>query len=234
MSGFIRFNERIPLQSSSFNATKAGAALDIISYYHINDHGSSLCTILRRYKEIAIYYLNKKFLEYETRYTPLERAFIALIYATKKLRHYLQAHTTNLVSRLDPIEYSFEKTILRERIVRWHAILQKYVKGKAIYEVLADGPISGNEFDDDFPDEHIFCLSTSQWKMYFDEAFNGRGNGAGVLLIDGVHIPFTVKLSFPTTNNTAKYEACIYGIKATLADGAKNLTVYGDSYLIIS
>ncbi|XP_021746857.1 uncharacterized protein LOC110712709 [Chenopodium quinoa] len=61
------------------------------------------------------------------------------------------------------------------------------------------------------------------------------GNGAGVLLIDpyGVHIPFVVKLSFPTTNNTAEYEACMYGIKAALA-GAKNITVYGDSYLIIS
>ncbi|XP_021767689.1 uncharacterized protein LOC110732084 [Chenopodium quinoa] len=161
-------------------------------------------------KDIAIYYLNKKFLEYETRYTPLERACIALIYATKKLRHHLQAHTTYLI---------FES-----------------VKGRAISEALADGPISGDEFDDDFPNEHIFCLSTSQWKMYFDGASNRRGNGAGVLLIDpyGVHIPFAVKLSFPTTNNTAKYEACIYGIKAALAAGAKNLIVYGDSYLIIS
>ncbi|XP_021746652.1 uncharacterized protein LOC110712496 [Chenopodium quinoa] len=72
--------------------------------------------------------------------------------------------------------------------------------------------------------------------MYFDGALNRRGNGAGVLLIDpyGVHIPFAVKLSFPTTNNTAEYEACIYGIEAALAAGARNLTVYGDSYLIIS
>ncbi|XP_021716720.1 uncharacterized protein LOC110684590 [Chenopodium quinoa] len=196
-------------------------------------------------KEITIYYLSKKFLEYETRYTPLERACIALIYATKKLRHYLQAHTTYLVSRLDPIKYIFEKPILSERIARWHAILsefdiqcvnQKSVKGRAISEALADGPISGDEFDDDFPDEHIFCLSMSQWKMNFDGASNRRGNGVGVLLIDpyGVHIPFAVKLSFPTTNNTAEYEACINGIKATLAAGAKNLTVYGDSYLIIS
>ncbi|XP_021714970.1 uncharacterized protein LOC110682927 [Chenopodium quinoa] len=174
-----------------------------------------------------------------------ERACIALIYVTKKLRHYLQAHTTYLVSRLDPIKYIFEKPVLSERIARWHAILsefdiqcvnQKSVKGRAISEALADGPISGDEFDDDFPDEHIFCLSTSQWKMYFDGASNRRGNGAGVLLIDpyGVHIRFTMKLSFLTTNNTAEYEACIYGIKAALTAGAKNLTVYGDSFLIIS
>ncbi|XP_021752865.1 uncharacterized protein LOC110718341 [Chenopodium quinoa] len=170
-------------------------------------------------KEIAIYYLSKKFLEYETRYSPLERACIALIYETKKLRHYLQAHTTYLVSRI---------------VIQ--CVNQKSVKGRAISEALADGPISGDEFDDDFPDEHIFCLSTSQWTMYFDGASNRRGNGAGVFLIDpyGVHIPFAVKLSFPTTNNMAENEACIYGIKAALAAGAKNLTVYDDSYLIIS
>ncbi|XP_056685490.1 uncharacterized protein [Spinacia oleracea] len=209
-------------------------------------------------REIAIYYLSKKFLDYETRYNPLEKACIALIYATKKLRHYLQAHTTFLISRLDPIKYIFEKPILTERFARWHAILsefdiqcvnQKSVKGRAISEALADGPISGDEFDDEFPDEHrknkstcgidlAFVVSNRLiwWKMYFDGASNRRGNGAGVFLIDpyGIHIPFAVKLSFPTTNNTAEYEACIYGVKAALAAGAKYLTVYGDSNLIIS
>ncbi|XP_021763626.1 uncharacterized protein LOC110728260 [Chenopodium quinoa] len=189
-------------------------------------------------KEIAIYYLRKKFLEYETRYTPLERAYIALIYATKKLRHYLQAHTTFLISRLDPIKYIFEKPILSEIFATEfdiQCVNKKSVKGRAISEALADGPISGDEFDNDFLDEHLFNINTSQWKMYFDGASNRRGNGAGVLLIDPheVHIPFSIKLIFPTTNNTAEYEACIYGVKAALAAGARNLIVYGDSNLII-
>ncbi|XP_021854133.2 uncharacterized protein [Spinacia oleracea] len=112
----------------------------------------------------------------------------------------------------------------------------KSVKGRAISEALDDGPISGDEFKDDFPDDNIFTINVSKWKMYFDGASNRKGNGAGVLLIDphGIHIPFAVKLSFPTTNNTAEYEACIYGIKAALAAGAKHLTMYGDSNLIIS
>ena len=44
--------------------------------------------------ERAIYYLSKKILEYETRYTPLEKACLALVWATRKLRHYLLAHST--------------------------------------------------------------------------------------------------------------------------------------------
>ncbi|XP_056691950.1 uncharacterized protein [Spinacia oleracea] len=92
---------------------------------------------------------------------------------------------------------------------------QKSVKGRAISEALADGLILGDEFDDNFLDEHLLNIGISRWKMYFDGAFNRRGNGAGVLLIDpyGIHIPFAVKLSFPTTNNMAEYEACIYGVK---------------------
>ncbi|XP_021717454.1 uncharacterized protein LOC110685264 [Chenopodium quinoa] len=131
----------------------------------------------------------------------------------KKLRHYLQAHTTYLVLRFDPIKYIFEKPILSERITRWHEILSKFdikcvnqnsVKGRAISEALPDGPISGDEFDGDFLDKNIICLSTSQWKMHFDEASNRRSN------------------------------ACIYGIKAALGAGAKHLMVYDDSYLKIS
>ncbi|WP_255970182.1 ribonuclease H family protein, partial [Klebsiella pneumoniae] len=33
--------------------------------------------------ERAIYYLSKKMLEYETRYTPLEKACLALVWATR-------------------------------------------------------------------------------------------------------------------------------------------------------
>ena len=42
------------------------------------------------------------------------------------------------------------------------------------------------------------------------------------------------KLDFKVTNNVPEYEACIYGVEAALAVGAKDLLVYGDSLLIIS
>lgn len=72
--------------------------------------------------------------------------------------------------------------------------------------------------------------------MYFDRACNRRGNGAEFLLVDpeGVQILFVVKLDFPTTNNIAEYEAFIYGVEAALVVGARYLTMYGDSNLIIS
>ncbi|XP_019105480.2 uncharacterized protein LOC109135213 [Beta vulgaris subsp. vulgaris] len=196
-------------------------------------------------KEVDIYYLSKKFLEYDTRYTPLEKACVSLVYATRKLRHHLQAHTTYMISRLDPIKYLFEKPILSERLARLHAMLsefdiqcvsQKSVEGRVISEALAEGPVSRDEYDDAFPDEYLCFIDNPQWCMYIDGASNRRGNGASVLFVDpdGVYIPFAFKLDFLTTNNTATYEACIYGVKAALVAGARHFTVYGDSNLIIS
>ncbi|RDY12896.1 hypothetical protein CR513_02253, partial [Mucuna pruriens] len=63
-------------------------------------------------KEHAIYYLRKKFTDYEMRYFPLERTCCALAWATQWLRHYMLSHTTWLVSKLDPIKYIFKKPTL--------------------------------------------------------------------------------------------------------------------------
>ena len=76
--------------------------------------------------EKAIYYLSKKMLEYETCYTPLEKAYLALVWATRKLRHYLLAHSVISVSRLDPIKYLFEKPALIGRLARWLLLLFEF------------------------------------------------------------------------------------------------------------
>ena len=76
--------------------------------------------------EKAIYYLSKKMLDYETRYTSLEKACLALVWATRKLRHYLLAHSVILVSRLDPIKYLFEKPTPTGRLARWLLLLSEF------------------------------------------------------------------------------------------------------------
>ena len=72
--------------------------------------------------------------------------------------------------------------------------------------------------------------------MYFDGATNQNGSGIGVLLISpkGVHIPFSGRFNFPTTNNVTEYEACIMGLHVALGLEVKELEVYGDLTLIIS
>ena len=56
-------------------------------------------------KERAIYYLSKRMLEYETRYIVIERYCLALVWATRRLRHYMTEYSVHLVSCLDPLRY---------------------------------------------------------------------------------------------------------------------------------
>ena len=70
-------------------------------------------------KEQAIYYLSKKFTDYESKYSSLEKMCYALAWAAQRLRQYLLYHTTWLIARLYPIKYIFEKPSLFGRIARW-------------------------------------------------------------------------------------------------------------------
>ena len=70
----------------------------------------------------------------------------------------------------------------------------------------------------------------------FYGASNALDNGIGVVIIspEGCHTPFTVRLCFNCTNNMAKYEACIMGLKAAIDLGIKSLRVFRDSTLVVS
>lgn len=77
-------------------------------------------------KEHAIYYLSKKFTDWETRYSMLENACCALAWAAKRLRKYMITHTTWWISKMDLIKYIFEKPVLTGRITRWQMLLSEY------------------------------------------------------------------------------------------------------------
>ena len=196
--------------------------------------------------ERAIYYLSKKFIQYETRYTELEKTCLALVWASKKLRHYLLAHTVHIVSQLDPLKYMFEKPALSGRLSRWLVMLsefdlkfmpEKTIKGRAVAEFLAEHA-TNEETTEAYllPDEELLMIRDDYWTLYFDGASNQKGCGVGVLLVspEGAHIPISVKLDFEATNNTAEYEACIVGLEAAVSLGVKHLQVFGDSSLKIN
>ncbi|XP_071918759.1 uncharacterized protein [Coffea arabica] len=180
-------------------------------------------------KEQAIYYLSKKFTQYEANYSFIEKSCCALAWAAQKLRHYLLSHTTYLISRSDPLKYLLEKPMLTGRLAKWQIILsefdivftsQKAVKGQAIADHLAENPR-----DDDyqplrtyFPDERVLFVGAAddiseqspEWRLFFD-----------------------AKLQFACTNNMAEYEACIFGLEMALEMEIKELIAFSDSDLLV-
>ena len=163
-------------------------------------------------------------------------------------------HTIWLIAKLDPIKFIFEKPSLSGRIARWQVLLSEFdilyvsqnaIKGSAIADFLVER--ANEEYEPmsfDFPDEDLMTVLQIEkeesseedgWKMYFDGASNALGRGVRTVLIspEGNHYPFTAKLSFDCTNNVAEYEACVMGLQAAIEKKIKELTVYGDSALVI-
>ena len=201
-------------------------------------------------KERAIYYLSKRMLEYECKYIMIERLCLALVWATRRLRHYVTEYSILLVSRLDPLRYLFDRPVLTGRLMRWLVLLtkfdiqymtQKSVKGSIVADHLASLPVSDDRpIDYDFPDEQFISMtSITGWQLYFDGLVNKSGFGIGILLISpqGDHIPISIRLVFSghhrLTNNMVEYEACITGLETALDLGIRQLEIHGDSNLVI-
>lgn len=92
----------------------------------------------------------------------------------------------------------------------------------------------------DFLDEQILYIGVEQtklvqWKMCFDRTVNQKGNSVRAALISrtGALIPIVVRLCYPCTNNIAKYEACIIGLKVVIDLGITELEVFSNSPLVI-
>jgi len=71
--------------------------------------------------------------------------------------------------------------------------------------------------------------------LYFDGYKSQEGSGAGCILIDqkGKHDFLSYRLEFECTNNTAKYEALVQGLKKAMDMNLKELKVFGDSKIVI-
>ena len=159
-------------------------------------------------KERAIYYLIKRMLEYERRYVMIERLCLTLVWASRRLWHYMIEYSVHLISHLDPLRYLFDRPALTSRLMRWFILLtefdiqyvsQKSIKGTIVVDHLVSLLISeGRPIDDDFPDkEFVAMIGLSGWHMYFDNAANHLGYEIGVLLISpqGDHILSLVRLA---------------------------------------
>ena len=55
-------------------------------------------------KENEIYYISKKMMAYEKKNLALEKTCVALVWATRKLRHYMLAFKVLLIARMDPLK----------------------------------------------------------------------------------------------------------------------------------
>ena len=129
--------------------------------------------------EQPVYYISCALKDAETHYPRAERACLAIVYASQRLRHYLLAYEVWLMTKSHAIKALLQQPILSDRISQWLLQLSQYdlriripraVKSQPIADLLAQFP-GEEEFPlgDEVPGEVAIAEEVrEQWVMKFD------------------------------------------------------------------
>uniref|UniRef100_A0A2N9FI93 Integrase catalytic domain-containing protein n=1 Tax=Fagus sylvatica TaxID=28930 RepID=A0A2N9FI93_FAGSY len=199
--------------------------------------------------EKPIYYVSRALRDAETRYSGAERACLALIYASQRLRHYFLAHKIQLITKSHPIRSLLHRPVLSGRLAQWLLQLSQYeittetptaIKSQAIVDLLAqfpgeDSSSISHQVPGEIGEVLLAGLVDSTWTLKFDGSSTSNSSGAEIVLMreDGETIAKSFKLDFSCSNNASEYEAYITGLVIAHEMGIKHLRVIGDSNLII-
>ena len=84
--------------------------------------------------------------------------------------------------------------------------------------------------------EVICCVDCYPWKVFVDGASSAMGAGARIVIItlEAIRPEHSFRLGFRASNNKAKYEALLAGLRAILGMGAWEVEIHLDSRLVFN
>jgi ribonuclease HI len=197
-----------------------------------------------------VYYVSEVLHEAKARYLETHKLIYAILVASRKLRHYFQAHRVVVVTSF-PLKAILHNSNTTGNITKWAAELAEFqldfqphhaVKSQVMANFIVEwtrsssapgGPDPDSDPTPVKPGAPVF--TEPHWTLFFDGSARQQGGGAGVVLVDpsGDQVKCMVHLEFKATNNMAKYEALIFGLSVVLSLGIHQLLVKGDPQLII-
>ena len=114
--------------------------------------------------------------------------------------------------------------------------LRTSIKGQALTDFLVECSWTDDPPVDE-PETPSFESADlgSVWVIHVDDVSNAQESGAGMILtgLDGFHTEYALRFSFEATNNQVEYEVLLTGLKLVEQLGAKHLTVFIDSQLVV-
>ena len=119
----------------------------------------------------ALYYLSRRLVSTEHRYSLVEKECLAVMLIVQKLHYYLLSNTVYLISRINFVKVLVTKTgPLNARLAKWSIILslfdiryipQKAIKGQALVDFLTVHPLPrDSSLRDDLADEPFYNVET--------------------------------------------------------------------------
>ena len=73
-----------------------------------------------------IYYLSRRLIDAETRYSAVEKLCLCLYFSCTKLRHYLLSAVCTVICKDDVVRYMLSMSIMSGRIGKWILALSEF------------------------------------------------------------------------------------------------------------
>ncbi|KAK4383251.1 hypothetical protein Sango_2794000 [Sesamum angolense] len=183
-------------------------------------------------KQMPIYYVSKVLNGAKGRYAPIKKIALALVVTARRLRPYFltscqSQYKSTIEANIGKTRYFLKFGEIGRGIKRIRHLIPTTNNDKS-------SSLSGFRFQDS---KNIFGghPKIEKWLLHMDESSTIQGSGAGVVITspNGEDLEFAVKFGFKASNNEAKYEALLIGMKMAHELGARHLVAYSDSQLVV-
>ncbi|GJU99068.1 reverse transcriptase domain-containing protein [Tanacetum coccineum] len=168
-------------------------------------------------QQMPIYFVSRALLTPEVNYNPIEKLFLALVHATRRLRRYFQAYPVVVVMD-QPIKQIMSRPENTRRILKWKFELEEFdityrPRTSIRDQILADF-IAKRPDKEDPPIETTEEVTSEPWTLFTDGSSCIEGSGAGFILTspEGEEFTYALRFKFDASNNEAEYEALVAGI----------------------
>ncbi|GKB88847.1 reverse transcriptase domain-containing protein [Tanacetum coccineum] len=176
----------------------------------------------RKGRQCPVQYVSKTLNEAERNYAVMEKLTLSLIHMTRRLRRYFEAHPVKVITD-QPIKHILDNTKTSEK-------LGKYVVELGVYNIsfMPRNAVKGQVLAD-------FLLEAQEGEKE-ELASSLKGSRAGLILIgpSGIKYTYALRLTFPSTNNEAEYEALLAGLRIARKINISSIEVKVDSKLVAS
>ena len=206
---------------------------DLFLYFAVSPTVVSAALIREENKiPLSVYYICQAFQGAEARYPRIEKITFALIMASRKLRPYFQANPI-IVMMDQPIKKAMSKPEVVGWVVQQAIKLSQFdvqyhpwtaIKAQALANFITE--FTALEHEDN---------QEELWAIHTDELSTQKRGEVGVIITSPKEDIWKhgVQLKFPVSNNEAKYEAILTGLRIAQALGAQNILLRSDSQLVI-
>ena len=182
-------------------------------------------------KQFPIYFVSEALLGAKLNYSEFEKISYTVVMASRKLKHYFQAHRIKVLSA-QPLEALFHNSEAIRRIRKWATELKEFVvdfehrsaiKSQALADFIVDWTPAAYDT--------IMQFEEPIWTVHCDGAWGMTGVVIAAILMPpkGPKLRYAARLEFLTTSNIAEYKVMLLGLQKLRMLGVRRCIVKSDS-----